>query len=52
MIGRKIGDVFKVLHAGVVRGLALTRLNPNVLTFIGFSINAVAAYLFAEGHFF
>ncbi len=52
MIGRKIGDVFKVLHSGVVRGLALTRLNPNVLTFIGFSINAVAAYLFAEGYFF
>lgn len=34
-----------VLHA-IVRGLALTRISPNVLTFIGLLINAVAAVLF------
>jgi phosphatidylglycerophosphate synthase len=35
----------KLLHA-IVRGLALTRISPNVLTFIGLVINAGAALLF------
>jgi CDP-diacylglycerol--glycerol-3-phosphate 3-phosphatidyltransferase len=34
-----------LLHK-IVRGLALTRISPNVLTFIGLVINAVAAVLF------
>jgi CDP-diacylglycerol--glycerol-3-phosphate 3-phosphatidyltransferase len=34
-----------LLHA-IVRGLALTRISPNVLTFIGLVINIVAAILF------
>ncbi len=34
-----------VLHA-IVRGLALTRISPNVLTFVGLVINTVAAILF------
>ncbi len=34
-----------VLHA-IVRGLALTRISPNVLTFLGLVINAIAAVLF------
>src|SRR5438045_3504132 len=34
-----------VLHA-IVRGLALTRISPNVLTFMGLVINIVAAVLF------
>ncbi|HEY6272439.1 MAG TPA: CDP-alcohol phosphatidyltransferase family protein [Terriglobales bacterium] len=34
-----------LLHA-IVRGLALTRISPNVLTFIGLVINIVAATLF------
>lgn len=34
-----------LLHA-IVRGLALTRISPNVLTFIGLIINTVAAILF------
>src|SRR5207248_7313976 len=34
-----------VLHA-IVRGLALTRISPNVLTFMGLLINIVAAVLF------
>lgn len=34
-----------LLHA-VVRGLALTRISPNVLTFIGLVINTIAGILF------
>ncbi|HEX7288300.1 MAG TPA: CDP-alcohol phosphatidyltransferase family protein [Candidatus Angelobacter sp.] len=34
-----------LLHA-IVRGLALTRISPNVLTFIGLVINSIAAVLF------
>jgi len=34
-----------VLHA-IVRGLALTRISPNLLTFFGLVINIVAAILF------
>ena len=30
----------------IVHGLALTRISPNVLTFIGLVINIVAAFLF------
>jgi len=40
--GRSCGVL---LHA-IVRGLALTRISPNVLTFIGLVINTVAAILF------
>lgn len=35
----------------VVRGLALSRINPNVLTFIGLVINIVAATFLAIGSF-
>jgi CDP-diacylglycerol--glycerol-3-phosphate 3-phosphatidyltransferase len=35
-----------VLLYAIVRGLALTRISPNVLTFIGLLINVVAAVLF------
>src|SRR5512146_569001 len=41
-VGRACGTV---LHA-IVRGLALTRISPNVLTFIGLVINAGAGFLF------
>jgi CDP-diacylglycerol--glycerol-3-phosphate 3-phosphatidyltransferase len=41
-VGRGCG---KLLHA-IVHGLALTRVSPNVLTFIGLVINAGAAFLF------
>ena len=30
----------------IVNGLALTRISPNVLTFLGLLINTVAAFLF------
>ncbi len=41
-VGKACG---KLLYA-IVHGLALTRVSPNVLTFIGLVINAGAAFLF------
>jgi CDP-diacylglycerol---glycerol-3-phosphate 3-phosphatidyltransferase len=35
----------------IVRGLALSRINPNVLTFLGLVINMVAAAFLAAGSF-
>ena len=35
----------------IVRGLALSRINPNVLTFLGLVINIVAGCFLAFGHF-
>src|ERR1700739_1994101 len=35
----------------IVRGLALSRIHPNVLTFLGLLINMVAAYMLAVGQF-
>ncbi len=35
----------------IVRGLALSRINPNILTFLGLVINAVAAAFLAFGRF-
>jgi CDP-diacylglycerol---glycerol-3-phosphate 3-phosphatidyltransferase len=35
----------------IVRGLALSRINPNVLTFLGLVINIVAAAYLAAGRF-
>ncbi len=40
----------KILH-WIVSVLALSRINPNVLTFIGLLINIYAAYLLASGKF-
>ncbi len=36
----------RVLLYGIVRGLALTRISPNVLTLLGLVINVIAAMLF------
>ena len=36
----------------IVRALALSRIHPNVLTFIGLLVNGVAAALLASGRFF
>src|SRR5271156_1155774 len=48
---RGIGIVFgKVIH-WIVRGLALSRIHPNALTFIGLLINVGAAALLAIGQF-
>jgi CDP-diacylglycerol--glycerol-3-phosphate 3-phosphatidyltransferase len=40
------GKGSSVLLYSIVRGLALTRISPNVLTFIGLLINVIAAFLF------
>ena len=48
---RAIGIVFGAAIDRIVRWLALSRIHPNVLTFIGLVINIGAAYLFAAGSF-
>jgi phosphatidylglycerophosphate synthase len=40
------GRACRVLLHAIVRGLALTRISPNVLTFVGLVINIIAAILF------
>ena len=40
------GRACRVLLHAIVRGLALTRISPNVLTFLGLVINIVAAVFF------
>ena len=40
------GRACRVLLYAIVHGLALTRINPNILTFLGLVINIVAAVLF------
>lgn len=50
-ITRGIGLFFgKIIHA-IVRALALSRVHPNVLTFVGLLINIWAAVLFSYGKF-
>jgi len=46
-----IGKGCKLILDRIVRGLALARIHPNVLTFIGLMINTVAAVLFGYGAF-
>ena len=47
-IGIACGKVIRL----IVRGLALSRIHPNVLTFLGLVINAVGAVMLAKGQFF
>ena len=51
MITAKIGVTCKYALDAIVRGCAAIGVNPNILTFIGFGINVLAAYLFATGYF-
>jgi phosphatidylglycerophosphate synthase len=51
MITRQIGKAGNMAVEGIVRAFAASRINPNLLTFIGSAINAVAAYLFANDYF-
>ena len=46
-----IGKACKSVIVQIVRGLALSRIHPNVLTFIGLLINVGAAWLLAVGQF-
>lgn len=43
---RAVGEGCRVVLAGIVRGLALTRISPNMLTFIGLLISSSAAFFF------
>ena len=46
-----IGVVCGAIIDRIVRWLALSRIHPNVLTFLGLVINIWAAFLFASGSF-
>src|SRR6267143_2819461 len=48
---RAIGVVCGKIIDRIVRMLALSRIHPNVLTFLGLLINIWAAFLLAGGHF-
>jgi hypothetical protein len=49
MITRKIGDVCWYAYEAIIRSFSRVGINPNFLTFIGFTINLIAAYLFPLG---
>ncbi|MDQ2950592.1 MAG: CDP-alcohol phosphatidyltransferase family protein [Acidobacteriota bacterium] len=49
---RAIGLACNKVILLIVRGLALSKIHPNVLTFVGLLINLVAAVLLARGQFF
>jgi CDP-diacylglycerol--glycerol-3-phosphate 3-phosphatidyltransferase len=48
---RGIGLFFGAIIDRIVRWLALSRIHPNVLTFLGLLINIWAAWLFSQGSF-
>ncbi len=48
---RAIGVACGYLVDKIVRALALSRIHPNTLTFVGLAINIVAAWQFARGRF-
>ena len=48
---RAIGVTSNRIIRMIVRGLALSKINPNVLTFLGLVINMIAATFLAFGHF-
>src|SRR6202020_25731 len=50
-VTRVIGLFFGRIINAIVSALALSRVHPNVLTFIGLLINIWAAFLFAAGKF-
>jgi CDP-diacylglycerol---glycerol-3-phosphate 3-phosphatidyltransferase len=50
-VTRAIGHFFGRIINAIVSALALSRVHPNVLTFIGLLINIWAAFLFGAGKF-
>jgi CDP-diacylglycerol--glycerol-3-phosphate 3-phosphatidyltransferase len=50
-VTRGIGLFFGRIIQAIVNALALSRVHPNVLTFIGLLINIWAAFLFSYGRF-
>jgi CDP-diacylglycerol--glycerol-3-phosphate 3-phosphatidyltransferase len=51
-VTRVIGDACGSIIRLIVKALALSRIHPNVLTFVGLLINIYAAYLLGVGKFF
>ena len=51
MLSRGIGTGGNFILDPIIRGIALTRIHPNVLTSLGLVFNIVAAVLFAGGDF-
>jgi CDP-diacylglycerol--glycerol-3-phosphate 3-phosphatidyltransferase len=51
MITRQIGRTLNAVLMAIVKAFAACGINPNVLTFIGFAITLLGAYLFAYGYF-
>ncbi len=51
MISEKIGQGAQVLLRGIVAALIYLRIRPNHLTFLGFLMSIVVAYVFAMGRF-
>lgn len=52
LFGASIGRGAGRIISAMVQGLARRRINPNVLTVIGVSINVLSGLLFGFGHFF
>src|SRR5438067_13911093 len=50
-VTRAIGTACNKVIRLIVRGLALSKIHPNVLTFLGLVINIIAAVLLAAGRF-
>jgi len=48
---RAIGAACEKVIFSIVRALSLSRIHPNVLTFLGLVVNGIAAALLAAGHF-
>jgi CDP-diacylglycerol--glycerol-3-phosphate 3-phosphatidyltransferase len=51
MITQEIGKAGNKAIEAIVRSFAASRIHPNLLTFLGSAINALAAYLFAYDYF-
>jgi len=51
MISRKIGQGAQIVLRGIIRVLTFLHITPNHLTFLGFLMSIVTAYLFARGLF-
>ncbi|PYS82685.1 MAG: CDP-alcohol phosphatidyltransferase family protein, partial [Acidobacteria bacterium] len=52
MFGASIGRGASRIISAMVRGLARRRINPNLLTVTGVSINVLCGLMFGLGHFF
>jgi len=51
MISQKIGQGAQIILKGIIRILAFSHITPNHLTFLGFVMSIVTAWLFARGLF-